>query len=110
MLQNGTRAVSFTTGPGFTDGSAGFFQQLPENDFSHLILWPQRAAIFETAENPAAAKLFLNFLLTKEQQAARGGWSVRNDVPQQDGLKRKFLCMITCIWECSDHILVCSLV
>ena len=90
MKQNGPRAITFTTGPGFTNGSDGYFQQLPENDFSHLILWPQRAAIFETAENPAAAKLFLNFLLTEEQQVARGGWSVRDDVPQQSGLKRTF--------------------
>ena len=90
MKQNGPRAITFTTGPSITNGSDGYFQQLPENDFSHLILWPQRAAIFETAENPAAAKLFLNFLLTEEQQVARGGWSVRDDVPQQSGLKRTF--------------------
>lgn len=88
MSQNGSRAVTFTTGTGFSDGSSGFFQQLPEDDFSHIIIWPQRAAIFETAEHPAAAKLFLNWLLSPEHQAAGGGWSVRADVPQQAGLKR----------------------
>ena len=88
MRQNGTRAVTFTSGTGFSDGSSGIFEQLPENDFSHIIIWPQRAAIFKTAEHPAAAKLFLNWLLSKEQQAASGGWSVRADVPQQQGLKR----------------------
>ncbi|KAK0482223.1 hypothetical protein IW261DRAFT_1677878, partial [Armillaria novae-zelandiae] len=84
------RAVSFTTGSGFTNGSSGLFQQLPGSDFSHSIVWPQRAAIFETAEHPDAAKLYLNWLISEERQASLGGWSVRNDVPQQDGLKRTY--------------------
>lgn len=88
MSQNNSRAVTFTTGTGFSDGSSGFFQQLPEDDFSHIIIWSQRAAIFETAEHPAAAKLYVNWLLSTERQAASGGWSVRNDVPQQSGLAR----------------------
>ena len=88
MLQNNTRSVTFTSGPGFTDGSSGTFQQLPKKDFSHIVIWAQRAAIFKTAEHPAAAKLFMNFLLTKEQQIANGGFSVRDDVPPQKGLKR----------------------
>ncbi|KAK7681761.1 hypothetical protein QCA50_015108 [Cerrena zonata] len=88
MLQsNNSRSVTFTSGPGFTNGSTGFFQQLPRDDFSHIVIWAQRAAIFKTAEHPAAAKLFLNFLLTKEQQVANGGFSVRDDVPPQAGLK-----------------------
>ena len=91
MLQNNTRSVTFTSGPGFTDGSSGTFQQLPQKDFSHIVIWAQRAAIFKTAEHPAAAKLFMNFLLTKEQQIANGGFSVRDDVPPQKGLKRMFL-------------------
>ncbi len=34
---NNNRTVSFTTGSGFTNGSSGLFQQLPESDFSHSI-------------------------------------------------------------------------
>ncbi|KAK0454043.1 uncharacterized protein EV420DRAFT_616914 [Desarmillaria tabescens] len=87
LLADNDRVVSFTTGTGFTNGSSGLFQQLPGNDFSHIIIWPQRAAIFETAEHPNAAKLYLNWLLSEEHQADLGGWSVRNDVAQQEGLK-----------------------
>ncbi|KAK0496193.1 hypothetical protein EDD18DRAFT_1463310 [Armillaria luteobubalina] len=88
LADDNDRAVSFTTGSSFTNGSSGgLFQQLPESDFSHSIIWPQRAAIFETAEHPNAAKLYLNWLISEEYQASLGGWSVRNDIPQQDGLK-----------------------
>ncbi|KAG7448642.1 ABC-type Fe3+ transport system, periplasmic component [Guyanagaster necrorhizus] len=87
LLADNDRAVSFTTDTGFTNGSSGVFQQLPESDFSHSIIWAQRAAIFETAEHPHAAKLYLNWLLSEERQTALGGWSVRTDVAQQDGLK-----------------------
>lgn len=108
MLQNNSRSVTFTSGPGFTNGSGGFFQQLPKDDFSHIVIWAQRAAIFKTAEHPAAAKLFLNFLLTKEQQLANGGFSVRDDVPPQAGLKRKFrptIGRILCIRMSADPFL-----
>ena len=98
MLQNNTRSVTFTSGPGFTDGSSGTFQQLPKKDFSHIVIWAQRAAIFKTAEHPAAAKLFMNFLLTKEQQIANGGFSVRDDVPPQKGLKRTSFLPILYNW------------
>ncbi|PBK59778.1 periplasmic binding protein-like II [Armillaria solidipes] len=84
---NNDRAVSFTTENAFTNGSSGVFQQLPKSDFSHSVIWAQRAAIFETAEHPNAAKLYLNWFISKEHQADLGGWSVRNDVPQQAGLK-----------------------
>ncbi len=82
--------MSFTTGSGFTNGSSGLFQQLPQSDFSHSIIWSQRAAIFKTAEHPNAAKLYLNWFISKEHQVDLGGWSVRNDVPQQAGLKRTY--------------------
>ncbi|KAK0219969.1 hypothetical protein IW262DRAFT_1448431 [Armillaria fumosa] len=84
---NNDRAVTFTTQNAFTNGTSGVFQQLPTSDFSDSIIWAQRAAIFKTAEHPHAAKLYLNWFISKEHQASLGGWSVRNDVPQQAGLK-----------------------
>ncbi|KAK0203808.1 hypothetical protein DFS33DRAFT_1432019 [Desarmillaria ectypa] len=87
LLADNDRAVSFTTSTGFTNGSSGLFQQLPGSDFSHISIWAQRAAIFESAEHPNAAKLYLNWLLSEEYQTGLGGWSVRDDVAQQDGLK-----------------------
>ncbi|KAK7687851.1 hypothetical protein QCA50_009070 [Cerrena zonata] len=84
---NNTRAVTFSASAGSWDGSTGFFKQLPKDDFSLVALWAQRTAILKTAEHPAAAKLFLNWLLSKEQQTSSGGWSVRDDVPPQAGVK-----------------------
>ncbi|UUU19875.1 ABC transporter substrate-binding protein [Streptomyces sp. DSM 40750] len=50
--------------------------------------WGQRAAILKQAKHPAAAKLFLNWRLsTEQQQAATNGWSVRTDVTPPTGLK-----------------------
>ncbi|MFI6624708.1 ABC transporter substrate-binding protein [Streptomyces sp. NPDC050528] len=50
--------------------------------------WGQRAAILKQAKNPTAAKLYLNWRLsTEQQQAAANGWSVRADVTPPAGLK-----------------------
>ncbi|KAK0206797.1 ABC transporter [Desarmillaria ectypa] len=87
LLSDSERAVTFSTNSGFTNGSSGVYQQLPESDFSLVSIWPQRAAIFQTAEHPTAAKLYLNWLLSEEHQSSSGGWSVRNDIEQQAGLK-----------------------
>lgn len=46
-----------------------------------FLAWGQRAAMFKSARHPAAAKLYLNWLLTPEWQAAgQHGWGVRMDV------------------------------
>lgn len=50
--------------------------------------WGQRAAIFKQAARPAAAKLYLNWLLSTEvQQRSFNGWSVRTDVTPEGGPK-----------------------
>ncbi|WP_328505751.1 ABC transporter substrate-binding protein [Streptomyces sp. NBC_00391] len=50
--------------------------------------WGQRAAILKQAKNQTAAKLYLNWRLsTEQQQAATNGWSVRTDVTPPTGLK-----------------------
>jgi ABC-type Fe3+ transport system substrate-binding protein len=43
-------------------------------------IWPLTAAIFKDAPHPSAAKLFMSWLLSPEQQAALGTWSPRADV------------------------------
>jgi ABC-type Fe3+ transport system substrate-binding protein len=50
--------------------------------------WGQRAAILAGAKHPTAAKLYLNWQLSKKtQQAAFTGWSVRTDVTPAGGLR-----------------------
>ncbi|MDX8048548.1 ABC transporter substrate-binding protein [Lentzea sp. BCCO 10_0798] len=53
-----------------------------------FMAWGQRMAIFNDAANLAAAKLYVNWMLSVErQQAAFNGWSVRTDVTPPGGLK-----------------------
>jgi ABC-type Fe3+ transport system substrate-binding protein len=59
---------------------------LPTDDFFQS--WAQTAAILAGAKHPAAAKLYLNWLLSKPfQQTAVPQWSVRSDVPPPPGYK-----------------------
>jgi ABC-type Fe3+ transport system substrate-binding protein len=50
-----------------------------------LPIWPLLGAIFKDAPHPNAAKLFLSWLLTPEQQAKLPTWSPRSDVPPPAG-------------------------
>jgi ABC-type Fe3+ transport system substrate-binding protein len=50
-----------------------------------LPIWPLLGAIFKDAPHPNAAKLFLSWLLSPEQQAKLPTWSPRNDVPPPAG-------------------------
>jgi ABC-type Fe3+ transport system substrate-binding protein len=52
-----------------------------------LPIWPLTAGIFKLAPHPNAAKLFLNWYLSPEEQAQVGTWSSRSDVAPPDGLK-----------------------
>ncbi|MFE9644904.1 extracellular solute-binding protein [Streptomyces sp. NPDC006365] len=56
---------------------------LPERD--PFMAWAQRAAIFKNAGNPAAAKLYLNWWLSKQTQSDFYMWSVRTDVAPHTG-------------------------
>jgi ABC-type Fe3+ transport system substrate-binding protein len=52
-------------------------------------VWPQSAAILSGSPNPAAAQLFLRWLLEPDQQnaiAQIGAWSARLDVAPPPGL------------------------
>ncbi|MFD8934823.1 ABC transporter substrate-binding protein [Streptomyces sp. NPDC059578] len=60
-----------------------------------FMAWGQRAAILKQGAHPAAAKLYLNWMLSRElQQASYSGWSVRVDVRPKGGLRQ--------IWEYRD--------
>ncbi|PBK74030.1 ABC-type Fe3+ transport system, periplasmic component [Armillaria solidipes] len=89
LLSSGPQAVTFTTAAGFPNSTTGIVEQLPTSDPSGLNIWAQRAAIFNTAAHPNAAKLYMNWLLSVDYQTllATGGWSVRNDIPPAAGLQ-----------------------
>jgi ABC-type Fe3+ transport system substrate-binding protein len=52
-----------------------------------LPIWPLNGAIFKGAPHPNAAKLFLSWLLSPEQQSKLPTWSPRSDVPPPAGYK-----------------------
>jgi len=52
-----------------------------------LPIWPLLASIFKDAPHPNAAKLFLSWLLSPEQQSKLPTWSPRSDVPPPPGYK-----------------------
>jgi ABC-type Fe3+ transport system substrate-binding protein len=52
-------------------------------------VWAQSAAILKGSPSPAAAELFLRWLLEADQQRAighRGAWSPRTDIPPPQGV------------------------
>jgi ABC-type Fe3+ transport system substrate-binding protein len=57
----------------------------PQSD--PLPIWPFTAAIFKSAPHPNAAKLFLTWYLSPEEQSKTGNWSPRSDVPAPYGWK-----------------------
>jgi ABC-type Fe3+ transport system substrate-binding protein len=57
----------------------------PQSD--SLPIWPFTAAIFKSAPHPNAAKLFLSWYLSPEEQSKTGSWSPRSDVPAPYGWK-----------------------
>jgi ABC-type Fe3+ transport system substrate-binding protein len=52
-----------------------------------LPIWPLCAGIFKSAPHPNAAKLFLTWYLSPEQQSKIGNWSPRSDVRAPFGWK-----------------------
>jgi ABC-type Fe3+ transport system substrate-binding protein len=59
----------------------GLTQAIAFSQDDPLAIWPLTAAIFKAAPHPNAAKLFLAWYLSPEQQAKTGNWSPRSDVP-----------------------------
>ena len=86
LISKNRESVTFTTSaPLMPAPNAKIQGVLPKTD--SFLTWPQTAAIFKQAKHPAAAKLFMSFLLFNQVQQALGGWSVRDDVPLPAGLK-----------------------
>ncbi|MEM6819200.1 MAG: ABC transporter substrate-binding protein [Pseudomonadota bacterium] len=83
-ISNGWYAASFTTFWAFEDmpGSETRFV-LPEEDF--FLTWFQTAAIPTHAKNKAAAKLYLNWMLSEEMQGTWLQFPVRYDIPAPAG-------------------------
>ncbi|MBZ3906208.1 ABC transporter substrate-binding protein [Streptomyces griseiscabiei] len=85
-VEAGTAAVALGTDGMLTpaDGMKTRFV-LPERD--PFMAWAQRAAIFRDAGHPAAAKLYLNWWLSKRTQTDFSMWSVRTDVTPHTGYR-----------------------
>ncbi|WON78031.1 ABC transporter substrate-binding protein [Serratia sp. UGAL515B_01] len=58
---------------------------IPKHD--PFMAWAQRAAIFKDCKHPAAAKLYLNWWLSEEQQNHWYQWPVRTDIIPKGGYK-----------------------
>jgi ABC-type Fe3+ transport system substrate-binding protein len=65
----------------------GLAQAVAFSQSDPLPIWPFTAAIFKSAPHPNAAKLFLTWYLSPEQQAKTGNWSPRSDLPAPYGWK-----------------------
>jgi len=63
-------------------------QEIAYSRTDPLPIWPLTAGIFKQAKHSYAARLFLTWYLSVENQAALGTWSVRSDVKTPPGLKR----------------------
>ncbi|WP_431285497.1 ABC transporter substrate-binding protein [Humitalea sp. 24SJ18S-53] len=85
MVQRGEKAATFSaTGPLVAPAGASFRFIIPRRD--SFLTWAQPAAIFGEARHPAAAKLYLSWLLSAEVQGAAGRqWPVRRDVAPATG-------------------------
>tara|TARA_R110002060_G_scaffold9501_1_gene14151 strand:- start:501 stop:1022 length:522 start_codon:yes stop_codon:yes gene_type:complete len=80
---NGTYLATFT-GAGRPSVNGTLTSQYPSE--GEFVIWPQTGAILKDAPHPESAKLLHSFIISKEHQTARGGWSTRKDVPAADGL------------------------
>ena len=84
VVAKGDKAATFTaSGPLTTPPDSPFKLILPKND--SFLTWPQTGAIFKAAHHPAAAKLYMSWLLSKEMQEGRGLWPVRHDMTPPTG-------------------------
>jgi spermidine/putrescine-binding protein len=83
-VEKGEKAVSFTvSGPLAIAENATTKFVLPKND--SFLSWPQPFAIFREAKHPAAAKLYLNWLLSREVQDRSRQWPARRDAMVSGG-------------------------
>ncbi len=88
-IASGENLVTFDTVASISMGqkNLGLAQAVAFPESDPLPIWPFTAAIFKSAPHPNAAKLFLSWYLTPEEQAKAGSWSPRSDVPAPYGWK-----------------------
>jgi ABC-type Fe3+ transport system substrate-binding protein len=78
VVAKGDKVATFTASGVLTPPADSPFKLiLPRKD--SFLTWPQTGAIFKDSSRPAAAKLYLSWLLSKEMQEGRGLWPVRHD-------------------------------
>ncbi|WP_394844881.1 extracellular solute-binding protein [Pendulispora brunnea] len=87
LVRNGTYAAAFGLGGAiiFRPGQTAKFS-LPKN--SPWVTWAQTAAILKDAPHPAAAKLYMSWVIShaNQQNLVRlSAWSTRSDVAPPDG-------------------------
>jgi ABC-type Fe3+ transport system substrate-binding protein len=78
---NTTWAATFTTSGLASSGAVNVTHPVQGS----FVTWFQLAAIPKDAPHPEGAKLFHNYMLSKEWQSTRGGWPVRQDLPPPQG-------------------------
>lgn len=86
-VEAGTAAVALGTDGALNPG-AGVNTRFVVPARDQFVAWAQRAAILRGARHPAAAKLYLNWWLAKQTQAAFSMWSVRTDVAAPRGYQQ----------------------
>jgi ABC-type Fe3+ transport system substrate-binding protein len=87
VVERGGKAASFTaSGPLVAQPGSPLRFLLPRSE--DFLAWPQTAGIFNAARHPAAAKLYLSWLLSREMQ--QGRWPVRRDVAPPTGYTSLF--------------------
>lgn len=85
-VADGKYAATFTTaGPLATWPGMNTAFLLPEKD--QFLTWAQTAAIFKDAKHPAAAKLYLNWILSEGFQKSWFQFPIRTDIQAQHGVK-----------------------
>jgi ABC-type Fe3+ transport system substrate-binding protein len=88
-IASGENLVTFDTIAGISmdQKNLGLTQAVAFPQSDALPIWPFTAAIFKSAPHPNAAKLFLTWYLSPEEQSKTGSWSPRSDVPAPYGWK-----------------------
>ena len=88
----GDKMVSIDSNPNLSlrEKRAGRPTEIVFSEIDPTPIWAQTAATFKASPHPNAARLFLSWLLQKEQQGKLDTWSVRVDVPPPNGLPPVF--------------------
>ncbi|KAJ5690798.1 hypothetical protein N7462_005190 [Penicillium macrosclerotiorum] len=83
---NSTYAMTFTAGIGlFSTANSSIKSTYPTSEFMTGV---QTVAIFKDAPHPETAKLFHNYLLSKDYQSNPASWSFRRDIQAPSGYPR----------------------